>query len=115
MNKKKKLIVVIPENLSLGVINSQIFRFFDKLHEVEVIYLSKDKLNISKSNLIYFNKYKEIQKYIKSFRPHFIYVRSSVQYLKLFFYAKKTNTKTIYGFRALIFSESYFRNKNIAK
>lgn len=111
---------IVPQALSSGVINSQVLQMVFNLNSNvtpnnKVAIYKDDKSKVSITCDVYYSlcwyllKQKDIE---------FVYVRSILDFLKVYFVKKALfkRYKIIYDFRGIISKESYLRNKsNIRK
>lgn len=116
------LIIVVPLNLSQGVINSQViprgeFFYKKRYNRVSYAFNSKDKyltgsISISEKDVILFNGHADLKGLLSEKDTH-IYTRS----FEDFFYIRSISFKAyvIYDFRALVSHESYFKNRSILR
>lgn len=114
MRNKERLLILIPNKLSLGVIHSQIIDFFEGIsHSFDISYASEGNLKIEGVNVSVFNSTRELDTIIRSIRPNYAYLRSPIQNWRYNNTLKSNKVKIIYSFRALVHIESYYRNGNI--
>lgn len=116
MSKRLKILVIIPKSLPAGVIQSQIIDFFEKLNDIDILYVGSSLHEIFKNNnYSNFKNSDEFFKIVQNEKPDFAYIRSATQYIFSYKILKKAKVKIIYAYRALIFAESFYRNKNLLK
>ena len=114
------MIYVVPKGLSQGIVYSQIYQPAKGLKKKgikSVIAIHndfKDAYNdISEIDVCYFSKYNELFPIIKKTKR--VYTRMYIDFFNIYILTFFQNIKIHYSFRGLVFTESFYRNKNLLK
>ncbi len=118
-NSNKEIIFLVSSGISLGVLESQVFSFAEALanmlkRKIKVVVVGR-KLEIERASKFvdFYNLNYDI--FLSEIRDAIIYTRSIDVFLKFYLKLKLKNNYMIHDFRALLFVESYDRNKNPIK
>ena len=118
---KRDIVLLVSSETSLGVLESQVFSMakiisLKKKKKVKIVLVGR-KINFDQSKysdticFCYINKDFKIN----NIKNSLVYIRTIDIFIKNYFRLKLNNNLIIYDFRALIFAESFFRNRNYFK
>lgn len=114
------MIYIVPKGLSAGIVYSQIYQYAKEQNKkgfYSAIAINKDYKelykDLSEIDVLYFSKFYQLLPILKKTKK--IYTRQFQDFLKIYFLTLFQNIKIHYSFRGLVFTESFYRNKNLLK
>lgn len=115
------MLYIAPKGISSGIFHSQIYMpalaLVKNGQKTAIAVHINDRENYSNINgvqHIYYNKHVELKNLFKEFKK--IYVREFYDFFSIYLLVKLfTKSKIHYSFRGLVFTESFYRNKNLLK
>jgi len=116
INKKQKLLMVVPDDISLGIIESQMLglvNYYQSRYTVAIAIPEKysQELKVQDVHVIWYNKYNELFAELNRFDT--IYFRSVISLFHLLFRCKLNSVKILYDFRGLSSYETLYKNKKM--
>lgn len=115
MNKPQKLFLIIPKDIHLGVIESQMLglaEFYKKKYDVTVVIPDLTDINCFKNKIkiLKYSNNSQLKKIIK--KSDVVYLRSVKNFIHLFAFCKINSLKILYDFRGLVSYESFYNKRN---
>lgn len=115
-----KIVFLLSNKITQGILESQVFEFINFLNskfsslKIKIVYGQKtsNKALIENTNI---EVHQLNNNNLNNIKNTTVYVRSFDVFLKNYLRLKVNRNIIIYDFRALVFRESYYRNKSIFK
>ena len=115
-SNKKTLLIIIPNDVHLGVIESQMLglaKLYSKRFKIIIAINEPMKFTLKYYHMISYKSYRQIFKKIK--KVDYIYCRNVYSFFSIVVYSKIKSIKTIYDYRAIISFENFNKNKSYLK
>ena len=115
MKKVQRLFMIIPKDIHLGVIESQMLglaKLYTKKYDVCIVIpdsIDLTKLTTEIKLITYSNNY-DLRKIIK--KSGIVYFRSVINFVQLFIFCKINKLEILYDFRGFVAFESFYKKRN---
>ena len=118
MKKVKKLFLIIPKDIHLGVIESQMLglaEFYRKYYDVTVVIPDSTDLIKVKNELkiLTYSNNQNLKNIIK--KSDIVYFRSVINFIQLFAICRINKLEILYDFRGFIAFETFYKKRNYIK
>lgn len=115
MKKSKSLFMIIPKDIHLGVIESQMLglaQYYTKQYDVTMVVPNSIDLTRlgSEIKLMSYSDNYELKKIIK--KAEIVYFRNIVNFAQLFVFCKFNKLQILYDFRGLAAFETFYKKRN---
>jgi glycosyltransferase involved in cell wall biosynthesis len=114
--EKQKILMVVPNDISIGIIESQMFglaNYYNSRYTVSIAIPDQysQKLKVDDYNVFWYDEYHQLFSELNKFDT--IYFRSVISLFHLLFRCKLNSVKILYDFRGLSSYETLYKNKKM--